>query len=309
MKLFLKKVSILLLLLLLGSLYGSHFLRVRSLQLSQRGTLRANYDCVILGSSRANHHINPIVIDTILNVNSINLGFDNSCLDYHTARFQELLMQNNHQYPRYVIWQIDMLALNCTQGFYHNIVYPFFLFEDLFADSLCKSPEFKDFMLPPRMSIALEYIVFKYYWKRLKDFYTIKWNDSKGFLPVDQHYDGNEFLNIDSIYFQLDKRTQRIFKYELDDLSKHNVKVVFVYSPVIHEAVAKIVDIDSMYSAYEQLAKEHNIPILDYLDCEMSNDTSFFYNATHLNVQGANLFSHILAHDLDSLFKVSYENN
>ena len=42
-------------------------------------------------------------------------------------------------------------------------------------------------------------------------------------------------------------------------------------------------------------------PILNYTYDPISYDTNFFYNATHLNKTGAELFTRKLAHDIDSL--------
>jgi hypothetical protein len=52
---------------------------------------------------------------------------------------------------------------------------------------------------------------------------------------------------------------------------------------------------------YDSIACEFHIPILDYSDIPMCYDTAYFYNATHLNKTGAELFTTKLAHDIDSI--------
>ena len=56
-----------------------------------------------------------------------------------------------------------------------------------------------------------------------------------------------------------------------------------------------------MYEMYDTIAQRFNIPILDYNDISMCYDTTYFYNGTHLNKLGAEVFTTKLAHDIDSL--------
>ena len=60
-------------------------------------------------------------------------------------------------------------------------------------------------------------------------------------------------------------------------------------------------NIKGMYEMYDSIAKKRNIPILDYNYDKMCYDTTYFYNAMHLNYKGSVLFSTKLANDLDSL--------
>jgi lysophospholipase L1-like esterase len=63
----------------------------------------------------------------------------------------------------------------------------------------------------------------------------------------------------------------------------------------------KLENVDEMYKMYESIATEFNIPILDYSYDLMCDDTTYFYNGTHLNKLGAEVFTTKLAHDIDSL--------
>jgi lysophospholipase L1-like esterase len=74
-----------------------------------------------------------------------------------------------------------------------------------------------------------------------------------------------------------------------------------VYAPLYIDATEKIINIEGMYQMYDSIARKYNIPILDYNYDPISYDTIYFYNATHLNKKGAELFSVKLAHDIDTL--------
>ena len=56
-----------------------------------------------------------------------------------------------------------------------------------------------------------------------------------------------------------------------------------------------------MWAMYRNMASICDAQILDYTHNPICYDTAYFYNAQHLNRKGAEKFSRILAHDLDSL--------
>jgi hypothetical protein len=56
-------------------------------------------------------------------------------------------------------------------------------------------------------------------------------------------------------------------------------------------------------NAFEQLAKQNEIKLLNYSSDTISFQKSLFYNTTHLNKKGAELFSKKLASDLKSIIK------
>ena len=63
----------------------------------------------------------------------------------------------------------------------------------------------------------------------------------------------------------------------------------------------QLLALDEIHQIYYNLSKQYDIPLLDYSDCYLSQDTAYFYNATHLNKLGAEIFSAQLAHDVYSL--------
>jgi len=58
---------------------------------------------------------------------------------------------------------------------------------------------------------------------------------------------------------------------------------------------------------YRQMSVEYGISLLDYSSVAWAADSTFFYNANHINLRGSELFSADLAHDLDSLGMIREE--
>ena len=70
--------------------------------------------------------------------------------------------------------------------------------------------------------------------------------------------------------------------------------------PVLFDNLLKL-DLDTEYTFYQRIADKYDIPVLDYSHMSICNDTSFFYNAMHMNVKGAERFSDTLAHDIKEM--------
>lgn len=79
------------------------------------------------------------------------------------------------------------------------------------------------------------------------------------------------------------------------------IKVIFVYTPLYIGATRKIENLKEMYDKYQEYANKYDIPILDYTYMDICYDTTYFYNAMHLNKIGAEIFSDTLANDIKRL--------
>ena len=56
-----------------------------------------------------------------------------------------------------------------------------------------------------------------------------------------------------------------------------------------------------MFDTYQSFADKYDFPVLNYTYDSLSYDTDYFYNATHLNKKGAEIFTSQLAMDLREL--------
>ena len=92
-----------------------------------------------------------------------------------------------------------------------------------------------------------------------------------------------------------------MFNAFLGQLKKQNISAVFVCAPIYIGLTNKIDNLPEFYETFRFYSNKYQIPILDYTYYYLSHDTTYFYNATHLNKTGAELFTTKLCHDLDSL--------
>ena len=108
-------------------------------------------------------------------------------------------------------------------------------------------------------------------------------------------------MEVDSIIFTPNETSLRMFDEYLSKAKAEGIKVVFVYAPQYIGATNKISNLDKMYKQYREFSDKYNIPILDYTYMDICYDTTYFYNAMHLNKRGAEIYSDSLANDIKRL--------
>lgn len=124
---------------------------------------------------------------------------------------------------------------------------------------------------------------------------------TKGYEGKERHWDGTKLKKIKNITFYPNDTTMQLFDRYLSDAKAEGIKVVFVYTPMYIGATKKFEAINEMHATYQKYADKYDIPILDYTYMDICYDTTYFYNAMHLNKTGAEIFSDSLAHDIKKL--------
>lgn len=122
---------------------------------------------------------------------------------------------------------------------------------------------------------------------------------------MDRHWDGSEFEKIKEIKFAPNDTTAMMFDNYLAKAKAEGIKVVLIYTPQYIGATQKTSNQTFMHEWYQQIADKYDFPILDYTYMDICQDTTYFYNAMHLNRKGAEIFSDSLANDLKGI--VGYE--
>ncbi len=256
-----------------------------------------NADLLIMGNSRAWCQYSPQIFDSILRINAYNIGLDGSAFNRQKARY-DIYRHYQKIKPRYIIQNVEFFTLGGytigyeREQFMPYLTYPFYRNrikkEEPFSFGELYLPMYRYYKNNVYDDITkYDYIIQKGYYGR-----EIEWDDSK--LKSTKPY--NE--NIDSTLLQL-------FTDYIEELQSDNIVPILVSAPVFIGATNVVLNIDEINNLYRQIAEQYNILFLDYSKIPLSRDTSYFYNATHMNRKGAELFSTQLANDLDSLGIIS----
>ncbi len=133
-----------------------------------------------------------------------------------------------------------------------------------------------------------------------------------GYAPRDEFWDGAklEMMKESGITFNPDHRAIGIFCDFIEQIQADGIEMVFVHAPIYKDVYDVVVNNPKdVYAIYDSIASIYNIPILDYTHTPICSDTTYFYNATHLNKIGAELYTMQLGNDLDSLGYSMYDYN
>lgn len=261
-----------------------------------------NTGVVIMGSSRGWIQYDPFIIDSILHTNSYNIGIDGSHLNRQIMKYN-VFAHYQKMKPKTIIVNIDYVSALSTWsiGYQREQFFPY-IFMPFMREQICYVEPFswKELYLP-----VYRYTTYKGLFAMLQEAFTDKITLYKGYKGRDGSWDGVAYNQIDTVHFELNERTLRMFEEFLEERYKENIQVIFCYAPIYTGLTAKVDNLQEVYDTYQSLADRYGIPILDYNYAEICTDTTYFCNATHLNTQGAELFSTQLAHDLDSLGLIS----
>lgn len=248
-------------------------------------------DLVAQGSSRTWVQISPAILDSILCINSFNLGIDGSAINRQVQKYNIYRKRNSK--PKVIIQNIDAWSLGYSIGYEKEQFFPFFWDYDVRKTFFSTEPfSRKEKTIP----------FFRYHGMNPKMFlHRFPRTLSKGYLGMNREWNGEEYMKIDSINFKVNDTTLALFDNYLNNTTSEGTKVVFVYAPVYFGATNKMSNADEMHTVYKNLADKYDIPILDYSEMWICRDTAYFYNAMHLNKKGAEIYSDSLANGIKRL--------
>ncbi len=244
-------------------------------------------DIIILGSSRAWVQYSPSILDSALHCNTYNLGIDGSCLNRQITKYE--IFRHHNVPPRWILLNIDFFSFGFTRGYESYQYFPYFYDRDI-----------RRLVFPQeQFSWAERWIPF-YRYTHL-GLNNIPYDDRslvKGFHSVNRPWNGTKMSENPPINLDLDERTLQMFRAFLNRAQEEKIKVILVYAPVYFKAKDLLLNNYQFEKCLESIRKEFSLPILRYDDSPICRDTTFFYNATHLNSEGAELFSRQLSQDI-----------
>ena len=247
-------------------------------------------DVLAMGSSRIVKHFDPAVFDSVAGVKSYNIGMDGAHIPDILARY--ILYKQRNPLPKVALVNIDYFTLTDNSTKDMSQFFPWFIYRRFRkAVSFVRPFSFGQLYIPMyRYDIAN---LFRALYERERPL-------EKGFDPVNHPFD-NDAVNRSSLVFKANPKFEPYLFQFLDILEEDGVKVVFLFSPWHDDAIAKAKTLGQMLEYYSKVASERGLTLLDYTKMPFSSDTSFFFDAIHLNGRGAAVFTDSLARDLKRL--------
>lgn len=250
-----------------------------------------NTDVIVNGSSRAQRHINPEIIESITGKTCFNIGLVSEPAYTQYKRFQ-LYLKNNRN-PEYLIQIVDPTLIGKPDTLVYKSYYTPYIYEKEIYDALkyINTKVWKDKYIPLYKWHGNSELIYN---TTMSYFYVtdttfngfiarnITWH-SDTVLPIIRHTDKIIYTSMDTLASHIDSWVQ------------NDIEVILLYSPMTYEGQSRFVQNEKIISHFDSLARVKNILFWNYSNHNINNDRTKFYNHLHLNAEGAKIFSEILA--------------
>jgi len=258
-------------------------------------------DVVIIGSSRAWCQYDPKILDSITGLSFYNLGIDGSPINYQIIRYNTYRRFNPK--PKYIVQNVDFLTLAIRNDGYEREQYFPYIDDDSLINVVAKD---KNISFLDRYIPLVRYFGYRDIFEDGFESYfgkTVFFDGGlyKGYRGNDYQWDGSNLRNVNKINYSKDPKALKLLDEYLSKAKDENIEVIFVSAPVYDEVKKKLIDFKGMNDMYKSIADKYKLKILDYTNDSICLNKTNFYNGTHLNEKGAELFSTKLAKDLNTI--------
>ncbi len=264
---------------------------------------KANCDIAIYGSSRAWVHVDPKIMSDSLNLSVYNFGNDGHSFDLQYLRHLEFLKHNNK--PKTIVLSVDMFSLKKEVGLYASDQYlPYMLWNKNIKNYTSSYISYTvwDYYIP-----AVRYIgkteVLRESLKYLMNGSPREKYRRNGFLGMDQEWNADfEKLKAKQKFYKVKVNidNRNLLEVFIKECKEMNINLILLYTPEFIEGQEFVVNRKEVIDIYKEFSKRYNLNFYDFSSDKICYDKTLFYNASHLNRRGAEIFTKKFASILKS---------
>ncbi|CAM3822616.1 hypothetical protein FLGE108171_15850 [Flavobacterium gelidilacus] len=252
-------------------------------------------DIAIYGSSRAWVHISPTILEDTLNIKAYNFGIDGQSFPIQYLRHIEYLKYNKS--PKVIIASVDIFSLAKTKDLYGlNQFLPYMLWNN----------NIKKFTSPYNgFSYEDYYFPLIRYYGNLKKINFNKINNEplryKGYKGMEREWNADlakAKLKMNKYNIDIDSSSIKLFEQFLLECKTDKITVILVYTPEHIDGQKFVKNRKEIINIYNDFSNKYNLLFLDYSNDELCQKKDYFYNASHLNKKGSEIFTSKLSHDI-----------
>ena len=261
-----------------------------------------NAEILLLGSSRTEVHMDPVIIGERLDLECYNLGRSGLPMDVQFPLFEVYLKYNSK--PRLVVQGLDIASLLPSTNIYRPGQFVPYLNEPAFYSSLTAIDPFLRYA---RWAPIVGISKYRTGYEALSGLFHFEPRERliKGFSPQKLSWKDDfakfKLQNRSGKQFEVSSLTESVLRRFLVFCKEQRLDVVLVYSPEYFEVDGIVINRPEVIAQMRKVASEFTVPLLDYTKHPLCQEKRYFYNSQHLNSEGARLFSTILADDLKKL--------
>lgn len=249
-------------------------------------------DIMVIGSSHAIRHYKPEIIEAKTGKTCYNAGAEGQQLIYHAA-LQKMLLKRHR--PELIIFNIDEEFLFKSDIAFSRLsdLHPYYGAHKAELNPFLKlKSKFNDYKL-----------LFKSYQYNSTIVHVLKYKvapqlSKKGYRALQEEITPEKLASYiqhppKKIYTEeIEPIFVQLLKDFINEAKTHNVKLIFVTSPKLTEHdLSK----NESFNTIKTIAKSEGVPFYDYLNSiDYINKLDIFWDPSHLNDKGANLFNNNL---------------
>ena len=262
---------------------------------------KINADIAVYGNSRA-----WVQFDTNLMTNTIGRECYNFGVDGHSFWIQYLrhkIYLEHNPAPKAIIISVDYLTLLKRKDLYnYKQFFPYMLnnksIEKYTSDY--QGLNAKEFKIPLLRYQGEHRLLFKKLGLSLKSEHKIK-RRKRGYFGMEMEWNDNFDKALETkqkLNITPDKPSIQLFDTFLKECKTKNIEVIMVHAPIYEEGLDFIENNDEILDTFKNFSKKYQFDFLDYTTQNICKSKTYFYNASHLNKKGSNLFTKALIKDL-----------
>lgn len=255
---------------------------------------KVNSDIVINGSSRAWVQYDPMMMQDSLHASVYNLGIDGHNFWLQYMRYQLLLKHNKK--PKLMVQSVDITFFEKRTDLYNMDQFlPYMLWDQIIQDytGSYNGYNYFDYKIP----------LIRYYGKfeAIKTAVKLKLGIQNNPIQRVRGYEAqikkwnNDLLmaKIKMNYYEVkaDLRSMELFDRFLAECKKDNIQVILVYPPEYIDGQKFVRNRKMVIDLFEGFSKKYEAPFYDFSSDSLSFNQDYFYNSTHMNKVGAELFT------------------
>ena len=249
-------------------------------------------DIIVMGNSRAFVQVSPLILDSVLGKSSYNIAIDGSSINRQIRKYN--IFRKYNRKPKLIIQNIDHITLIYFTGYEKEQFFPYFWDKNIQKEFVATEPFSAWEKRMPMYRYLRNLDRYELWWLMTKTAHQL----TKGYQGKDKQWDGSEFHKIDTVNYAANDESLKMFDNYLAQAKAEGIQVLFVHTPIYIGLTRKLDHPKEMFEQYQYFADKYDIPILDYRFMDICYDTTYFYNAMHVNRIGAEIFSDSLANDI-----------
>lgn len=267
---------------------------------------RINAAIIINGSSKALVQVSPLILDSVLQLSSYNLGINGH--DFYMQDCKYSIYEQHNTKPKLIVQVISNGTLIKREDLYQLEQFLPYLHDSTLVQTT------KDYVGLDLFDYSLPFARYFGHSNIIKEgllsYFGIqtppKLSKYKGYAPKNLQWD-NSFERFKKYFpkgkiLEPQERSIQKFKAFIQRQQQNNIPLVLVYPPTYAPSQPYINNRAQIMDLYQAIAQQYQVLLLDYSQMPLTNQQDFFYNSQHLNKQGAELFSRRLANDLKTHF-------